>query len=43
MIKHVLVKQKEFDYNYYLSKNCPLLSNWKERKAEMVKQAKLNP
>jgi hypothetical protein len=36
IISHVVHSQKNFDYNYYLTKNCPLQSNWKERKAKYL-------
>ena len=35
----VVQNQKKFDYNYYLSKNCPLIENWKLHKKRMLKEA----
>ena len=32
ILKHVLVSQKKFDFNYYLQKNAPLPPNWHNRK-----------
>lgn len=32
LIEHVIGKQEKFDFNYYLSKNCSLPSDWKEKK-----------
>jgi hypothetical protein len=42
MIAHVIKKQKQFDYNYYLCKNCPLPENWPERKKQYLIDAKNN-
>ena len=39
MVQTVVKNQKKFDYNYYLSKNCPLPENWKERKQELLEKA----
>jgi hypothetical protein len=39
IIKHVIKKQKEFDYNYYISKNCPLPENWREDKKKLLEDA----
>lgn len=39
MLKTVIERQKKFDYNYYLTKNCPLPQNWKEKKAALLQQA----
>lgn len=36
-------KQKKFDYNYYLTKNCPLMENWKQRKEQMLVAANSSP
>lgn len=41
MLQCVVRKQKKFDYNYYLTKNCPMPPNWKERKQELIKNASL--
>jgi len=35
MVSFMVRKQKKFDYNYYLTKNCPLLENWKQRKEQL--------
>jgi Glu-tRNA(Gln) amidotransferase subunit E-like FAD-binding protein len=40
LILHMVQKQKKFDYNYYLTKNCPLLDDWTAQKKQMVQQAK---
>lgn len=32
IISGLVVNQKRFDYKYYISKNCPLPENWRERK-----------
>ena len=32
MFCKVIKNQKKFDYNYYLSKNCPMPKDWKNRK-----------
>lgn len=32
MLHCVVKKQKQFDYNYYLTKNCPMPDNWKQKK-----------
>jgi len=37
----VVKKQKQFDYNYYLTKNCPMPTNWKTKKEELIASAKL--
>ena len=36
MITHVIRKQKAFDFNYYLVKNCPLPLDWRKKKVELV-------
>ena len=33
MLIKVVNNQKKFDYNYYISKNCPLPADWKNKKA----------
>jgi hypothetical protein len=43
MLQHVLRKQKKFDYNYYLTKCCPMLDNWKDRKADFDRAAQASP
>ena len=43
MLTHVVENQKKFDYNYYLSKNCPLPEDWKNLKMELTKQATQGP
>jgi len=40
MIAHVLEKQRDFDFSYYLQKNAPLPSDWKNRKKELVEISK---
>ena len=32
MLITVVKNQKHFDYNYYLSKNCPMPEDWKNKK-----------
>lgn len=39
MLEQVVVKQKKFDYNYYLTKNCPLPDDWKAKKKEMLEKS----
>lgn len=39
MVMHVLKHQKKFDYNYYLSKNCPMPRDWKNRKQYLLEEA----
>ena len=39
MMSEVVVKQKKFDYNYYLSKNCPMPDDWKNRKKVLITEA----
>ena len=41
MLVKVVNNQKKFDYNYYLSKNCPLPADWKNKKAQLLEKAKL--
>jgi hypothetical protein len=41
MLHCVVKKQKQFDYNYYLTKNCPMPDNWKQKKQELIANAKL--
>jgi hypothetical protein len=40
LISHVVRNQREFDYSYYLNKNAPLPSDWKNRKEEIQELAK---
>lgn len=40
IIRVMLQKQRKFDYNYYLTKNCPLIGNWTEEKRKMEEMAK---
>lgn len=42
MLIHLVRKQKHFDYNYYLTKNCPMPDNWKVKKQELLAQAKVD-
>ena len=39
MLSEVVVKQKNFDYNYYLSKNCPMPDDWNNRKKFLKAEA----
>lgn len=39
MMTKVVENQKKFDYNYYLSKNCPMPSDWKNRKKHLLEEA----
>ena len=39
MFMHVVRKQRKFDYNYYLSKNCPMPADWKNRKKTLLEEA----
>lgn len=41
MLVQVVKKQKHFDYNYYLTKNCPLPNDWKNHKKVMLEEAAL--
>lgn len=43
MFDHMVKKQRSLDYNYYLTKNCPLLDNWTERKKQMLADAQAGP
>ena len=43
IIETVIIKQKEFDYNYYLQQNAPLPHDWKNRKQELKELAKKDP
>lgn len=36
IIAFMLTKVKDFNFNYYLSKSCPLPENWKERKQKIL-------
>ena len=40
LISFVIRKQKTFDYNYYISKNCPLPNEWRTKKVAMVAEAR---
>lgn len=40
IIESVVRNQKNFNYRYYLSKNCSLGSDWKEKKQKMIEDAK---
>jgi hypothetical protein len=31
-----MAKTKKFDFNFYLSKSCPLPKNWLEKKEEIL-------
>jgi hypothetical protein len=33
-------KQRKFDYNYYLSKNCPMPEEWPNQKENLEVMAK---
>ena len=39
MFTKVVVNQKKFDFNYYLSKNCPMPDDWKNRKKYLLAEA----
>ena len=39
MIMNLVHKQKTFDYNFYLSKNCPHPENWRDRKEYLLNEA----
>jgi len=45
MLEHVVRKQKTFDYNYYLTKNCPLPEGWRTDglKDKLAAKAKESP
>lgn len=45
MLEHVVKKQKTFDYNYYITKNCPLPQGWRTEglKDKLAAQAKEGP
>lgn len=38
IIFSVIAKQANFDFNRYLSKNCPMPGDWKDRKAFFVSE-----
>lgn len=40
MLRQVVKNQKSFDYNYYLCKNCPMPQDWKEKKPQLIEDAK---
>ena len=40
LIQTVVVNQKKFDFNYYLSKNAPLPVSWATRKDELLEMSK---
>ena len=41
MLLKVVHNQKKFDFNYFLSKNCPLPDDWKNKKVQMLDKARL--
>ena len=41
ILTHVVKNQKNFDYNYFLAKNCPLPNDWKNKKKKFIEEAKL--
>lgn len=43
MVETMIQKQRKFDYNYYLTKNCPLLDNWNKRKEQFKVMAITSP
>lgn len=36
ILTHMIEKVKKFNFNFYLSKSCPLPENWKERKTKIM-------
>jgi hypothetical protein len=40
ILEYIVIAQKNFNYKYYLSKNCPLPENWKEKKQLLIEAAK---
>lgn len=36
ILTHMLEKMKDFNFNYYLNKSCPLPENWIERKKKIL-------
>ena len=43
MVETMIQKQRKFDYNYYMTKNCPLLDNWNKRKEQFKVMAITSP
>ena len=39
MLITIVKNQKHFDYNYYLSKNCPMPVDWKNKKKIYLEEA----
>ena len=39
MLSEVVVRQKKFDYNYYLSKNWPMPDDWNNRRKFLKAEA----
>lgn len=39
MLITIVKNQKHFDYNYYLSKNCPMPVDWKNKKKTYLEEA----
>ena len=37
----IVKNQKNFDYNYFLAKNCPLPNDWKNKKKKFIEEVKL--
>ena len=40
ILEHLVKKQRTFDYNYYISKNCPMPDDWKNEKVKLDEMAK---
>lgn len=40
MLISMVRNQRKFDYNYYLTKNCPLPEDWKAKKQEILENAR---
>ena len=43
ILKTFIIRQKKFDYGYYVTKNCPLPGDWKVKKVELLEKAKKGP
>jgi hypothetical protein len=43
LLEHMVRKQRNFNYNYYLSKNCPMPDQWHERKDALMAKAAESP
>jgi hypothetical protein len=41
LLDHIIKEQKKFNYKYYLTKNCSLGDNWKDKKKKMLEDAAL--